>query len=511
MPEKSLKNSALFKLLIPALLTGIFASLTACAYRGILALAEQNRTTLLSLIDSPLKIILLFAALLLLALLTGRLIASEPLIKGSGIPQVEGQLLGFFSPRWPAVLAKKFVGGTLCIFAGLSLGREGPSIQLGAMAAQGYAELSHTEAGERKYLLICGACAGLAAAFNAPLAGIMFALEEIYKTLSPKAVFSAMVAALSAATVSELFFGTQATFDMLPIVDVPVKYYALYIATGLICGVLGAFYNKSLALAQSFYKLLPCSDKYKLILPFMLAGIAALTLPGILGGGHKLIELLGKGELLLPALLLLLAAKFIFSMFSFGSGAPGGIFFPLLVLGALVGSIIGRLAIDIFGIAESTLLNFMLLGMAGMFSSIVRAPLTGIVLIAEMSASFTNFIGLALVSCIACLTAALLKSRPVYEQLLDNITPGKLASAGSNEEINIITLQVPTASLMDTVRIKELPLPAHCHIVGIKRADKSLIPDGDTVILSGDILSIALISGSEHSVRSALGCEGLVG
>ena len=127
-------------------------------------------------------------------------------------------------------------------------------------------------------------------------------------------------------------------------------------------------------------------------------------------------------------MLLLLAGKFVFTMICFCSGAPGGIFFPLLVLGALTGGIVGSGAVALLGLPEGVLLNFLLLGMVGMFSGIVRAPVTGIILVAEMSGSLTQFTGLVLVSAVAALTANLLGSKPIYDELLENMLHNRSSS-----------------------------------------------------------------------------------
>ena len=132
--------------------------------------------------------------------------------------------------------------------------------------------------------------------------------------------------------------------------------------------------------------------------------------------------------MLIGTMLLLLAGKFVFTMICFCSGAPGGIFFPLLVLGALTGGIVGSGAVALLGLPEGVLLNFLLLGMVGMFSGIVRAPVTGIILVAEMSGSLTQFTGLVLVSAVAALTANLLGSKPIYDELLENMLHNRSSS-----------------------------------------------------------------------------------
>ncbi len=418
-------KSSVPSLLILSAAAGTVAALIAVAYRYVLGLADNGRSFLLSFVTSPIRIVIMFAALIAIGLFVGWITQSEPMIKGSGIPQVEGQVRGHFTPKWLPVLIKKFVAGALAVFCGLSLGREGPSIQLGAMAAQGIAETTHRRFPDSRFIIICGACAGLSAAFNAPLAGILFALEEIHKSFSYRSVFSAMVAALFADIVSSIFYGVGATLQFPIVSTIPLKYYLLYISIGIICGAFGVLYNRTVAVVQGIYKKIPLPDMFRIAIPFVFAGIAALTLPQILSGGHLLLNSLTFGNMALGLMILLFVAKFIFSMICFGSGAPGGIFFPLLVLGAFLGSIIGRLSINLFGVEEFYMVNFMLLGMAATFAGIVRAPLTGIVLVAEMSGSLTQFIGLAIVSCTACLIASLLGGKPIYDQLLEAMLPKK--------------------------------------------------------------------------------------
>jgi len=162
-------------------------------------------------------------------------------------------------------------------------------------------------------------------------------------------------------------------------------------------------------------------DTFRIVIPFLFAGVFGLVLPEVLGGGHHIISHLSGVGMTIGMMLLLLVGKFVFTMICFCSGAPGGIFFPLLVLGALMGGILGNGACALFGLPESCMINFLLLGMTGMFSGIVRAPITGIILVAEMSGSLTQFPGLLIVSVVSALTANMLGCKPVYDELLENM------------------------------------------------------------------------------------------
>ncbi len=494
-----------YKLIVFGVIVGICVGLIAVAYRFTLSYAEELRRNIFSSVSSAWSIVVLFASLALFGLVVGKITEKEPLIKGSGIPQLEGQLMGYFSPSWLPVLLKKFITGALSILAGLSLGREGPSIQLGAMTAQGICERFNCSNMERKYLLVCGASAGLAAAFNAPLAGVMFALEEVHKNFSARAVFPAMVSAITADIIAKQFFGTVSIFRLDVTPQLPIKFYFLYVLIGLVMGVLGSIYNRVLIGTQKLYAYSRLPVWACIIIPFMLAGVLGFFLPEVLGSGHNIIEGLASGEYLLAFMVLLLLAKFAFSMISFGSGAPGGIFFPLLVLGALAGCIFAKLSVFGFGLPESYIMNFMLLGMTGMFAAIVRAPLTGIILIMEISGSLTHFAGLSIVACIACLTASLLRSRPIYEQLLDNMTPDSIDSSKSSNEQNILDIAVPYSSYLAGKAVSEIAWPQSCLIVNITRGNYQIIPHGDTHIEAGDVISIVCPVGEEALVQKAVG------
>src|SRR5665647_3074698 len=167
--------------------------------------------------------ILWIIALTAIALIISKIVQLEPMISGSGIPQVKGAVLRQLNMKWLKVLWWKFVGGALAIGAGMSLGREGPSIQLGAAIGQGVNRLLGGFKVEERILITSGASAGLAAAFNAPLAGVIFSLEELHKNFSPPVLMSAMAASLTADFICQHVFGVKPIFNFhtLPI---PVSY-----------------------------------------------------------------------------------------------------------------------------------------------------------------------------------------------------------------------------------------------------------------------------------------------
>ncbi|NLG23882.1 MAG: ClC family H(+)/Cl(-) exchange transporter, partial [Clostridiales bacterium] len=186
-----------------------------------------------------------------------RLIALEPYAKGSGIPQVEGIVLLGMKIRWHTVLAVRFAAGLLTSFFGLSVGREGPSIQIGAAGAQAFCHRGEKNKAERNYLITAGAAAGLSAAFNAPLSGIVFTLEEVHRSFSPRILVAATSAALVADLVSSFFFGLTPVLGFLSVPVFPLRLYPWLILVGVVSGLTGALINRLLLASGPAYDRLP--------------------------------------------------------------------------------------------------------------------------------------------------------------------------------------------------------------------------------------------------------------
>lgn len=485
-----------FTLVVEGLATGLVAGLVAVFYRILLGYAEDFVFMMMDFIKGNyLYIIGWFLFLLLLGFLISLCLKAEPLISGSGIPQVEGEIMSWIDQKWYKILGLKIIAGVLAVLGGCSLGREGPSIQMGAVAGKGIAKLFHRVKVEEKLLLTCGAAAGLSAAFNAPLAGIMFALEEVHKNFSVSVLISVMCASVTGDFLSQTVFGLSPAFHFHVAETLPLNYYFMIVLLGIFTGIFGAVYNASTLKVQDLYeKMTFIKSQYRVILPLMFAGILGLALPQVLGGGHAMIEMLSDGTpLVLRTLLILLVVKFLFSITCFGSGAAGGIFFPLLVLGSFIGAIFGLIAVQFFGIPQMYLVNFIIMAMAGIFTAIVRAPITGIILIAEMCGTLSHLLPLAAVSIVSYLVANMLHCEPIYESLLQRLlTKNGVNPDGLSDEKRLLEAVVEVGSEVCDQQIKDIAWPKHCLLISIKRNGKELIPRGNTVLHCGDQLMVLL-------------------
>jgi H+/Cl- antiporter ClcA len=378
---------------------------------------------------------------------------------------------------------------------------------LGAAVGQGFARLSKRLKVEEKYLVTSGTSAGIAAAFNAPLAGTMFALEEIHKNISPIILISAISAALSSDFVAGEFFGLKPVLDLRKISVLPLHYYFYIIILGIIVGIAGVGFNKGLLKTQKIYsmqKWLP--SKFRPVFCLMFSVLIGLFLPQVLGEGNSLIMSLTRGEFAIKFLIIMLVIKYIFSMMSGASGVPGGIFMPIFAIGALIGSIYGNILTYFFHVNSIYIGSFIILAMSGYFSSTIKAPFTGSILVIEMTGSFNNLLPVAVMSIVTYMVTELLNSKPIYETLLNKL----LSNNGDSESIkekgtkSILEIPVCLGSSLAGKKIKDIKWPSNCLIDGVKRGNSELIPKGDTPIYPGESLIILTDEYKLPSVQETL-------
>ncbi|HNX76976.1 MAG TPA: H(+)/Cl(-) exchange transporter ClcA [Candidatus Rifleibacterium sp.] len=398
-----------------SILVGCLAGLVAVLFRVGLEKAELNRLAILSVLrNHHVFLPSLFLALTLVAvLMVMRKVAPDA--SGSGIPHLKGVLKEGFAFRAIPVLLVKFFGGIIGIGSGLALGREGPTVQMGSAVGSLCARFFKSETQETNLMLCCGAGAGLASAFNAPLAGLLFILEELQQKLDRFSLVAAFSATISANLVCRVTLGQNPIFQ-LRLVDYPDMRLVLWsIAFGITTGLIGLVFNWLLV------KSIKIMASYKLQLAVALGlifGLVGHSFPDLLGTGHRLLEnvLLWRYPIKLLAFFLL--ARFVLTLLSYNTGAPGGIFAPILLLGAIAGGLFHHL-VNLIDPGRFDPMIFLVLGMAGMFSSVVRAPLTGTVLIMEMTNEFMLLLPLMIVSIMAYALPEMAHNKPIYEELLD--------------------------------------------------------------------------------------------
>jgi CIC family chloride channel protein len=466
-----------------AALVGAGAGVAALLFRAALTGADLLRNGLISWAHSLPMLGWIFPVLFTMLGATISVAITRryaPEASGSGIPHLEAVLHRFRTLDWKRVLPVKFIGGVIAIGSGLALGREGPTVQMGGAVGDAISRRLKVSERERLTLISAGGGAGLAAAFNAPLSGLVFVLEEVRRDFQPIVFGAAFVAAAIADIITRIGSGQFPVFAVPSYPMPPLTSLPMFAVLGVAAGLFGVLFNRSLLAAVELYGRLPP----RWVLPAAAITGGAIGLVGwfspiMLGTGHDLAETVLKGEILLSAIPVFFAVRFLLTTTSYGTGAPGGIFAPLLVLGALIGLAIGQithyLAPNIVPIPEV----FAVVGMAAYFTAIVRAPLTGIMLIVEMTGNYSQMLPL-LVSCFcAYAVAELLKDLPIYEALLErDLKRGGDAHVLKEPVVVEFTIQADAPFAGQEVR--NLGLPSGCILVRCADGKREWVPKANT-------------------------------
>lgn len=441
---------------------------------------------------SPINWVIILSMYLFIILLASQLIKKNKNVKGSGIPQVEAELKGLLQIDWWATLWQKYILGTLAIASGLMLGREGPSIQLGAMGGKGLAKKLALSPVEERALIASGSAAGLAAAFNAPIAGLLFVVEEVYHHFSRVFWVSTLAASLVANFVSLNVFGQTPILNMpddIPHID--LSSYWIFLAMGIFLGLSGYLYEIAvLNIGRVYEKLgnwLHVTAPYRPIFAFLLILPIGFYFPHLLGGGHHLVLDLAHIPLNVQTLFLYFAIRFIWSMISYGSGLPGGIFLPILALGSVLGALVAAVLLQFGLIQPNQLPLFVILGMSGYFSAISKAPLTAMILVTEMVGDIRTLMPIGLVTLTAYITMDLLKGAPVYEAMLEQLMPQM--TSGSD----VLTLiEIPVSEKIAGRQVRDLDLPRDLLITTHQHNGKNSTVHGSTRLYLGDSIYLVV-------------------
>ncbi|WP_119343246.1 H(+)/Cl(-) exchange transporter ClcA [Facilibium subflavum] len=370
--------------------------------------------------------VVLSTTFLVLSLLIVRKLVPET--AGSGVQEIEGVLENKRQLNGWRVLPAKFIGGVLSLSSGLVLGREGPTIQMGGAIGQWVKNIFRLDEQHAHILIAAGAGAGLAAAFDAPLAGILFVIEEMRQQF--KYSFRSMQTVIIACVVADIFLQMilqsggynirqMMDIDMTTYKAVPLSSLWLFILFGAIFGALGVLFNKYLIRSLNFFARKNNKIFWRWIVVIGVAtGLLMVFFPQVVGGGYKVMPEALHGNITLAILIMLFVLRFATTLISYGTGVPGGIFAPMLALGTIFGMFFGTLANFLFPELIPNPQVFAVAGMSALFTATVSAPLTGIVLVVEMTMNYALILPLILTCFSATIAAIFMGGSPIYSTLL---------------------------------------------------------------------------------------------
>jgi CIC family chloride channel protein len=342
-----------------------------------------------------------------------------PEASGSGIPHVKASLANIPVKLSWRVAIVKLLSAMIALASGITLGRQGPTVQVGAGLAAGMSRWVPTSPDHRRQMIAAGAGAGLAAAFNAPIAGVLFVVEELLQDLSGLTLGTAIIASFIGGVVSRLLGGRSLLLNLeltqssssFSIIEIP-----FYMVLGVLAGLLAALFNCGLIESIKIYRRLHISLPLRVALAGFISGIVIAFLPPSFRDNTGLREFVIAGQANAPIAVIAFLAQFLLTLVAFGSGAPGGLFAPSLILGSCLGYIVGVVEFQLFGLGSPT--TYALAGMGAFFSAVSKVPITAIVIVFEMTTDFNLVLPLMIGSVTSYLVADKLMPGSLYTKLL---------------------------------------------------------------------------------------------
>ena len=393
----SMREDSFFLLL--SVIIGLYAGLAVVCFRIVI---DYTRLWLLGsgINPGPIRVVLVpTVAGLLLAFIVLRIF---PRVKGSGVTQTKSAVYIYDGYIPFDTVIGKFLTCALAIGSGQSLGPEDPSLQMGAGIASALGRRLHLSREKGRLIAPVGAAAGLAAAFNAPIAAVLFVIEEVIGTWSAGILGAVVLAAVAAVVVMRLFLGAQPLFQIPPYSIAHPTELLSYAALGVLGGVMSLIFVKLLRWVRARTRRLPRWTLYlQPALAGMMIGGIGLKFPQIMGAGYEYMDQAMHGQFLWRTLVALALLKVLATSLSISSGAPGGMFAPALFVGAMVGAAVGTLQHRFFPGAAGPLGAYALVGMGTLFAGFLRAPMTSVFMVLEVSGNYSIIVPVIISNAIA--------------------------------------------------------------------------------------------------------------
>jgi CIC family chloride channel protein len=439
-----------------SIVIGILAGLSAVLFT--LAI-DRTSHLFFGLAPGPLRLFLVPA---LVSVVTGVLLATVfPDVRGSGVPQTEAayRLHGGHIPT--RVPIGKFLTGVLCIGSGHSMGREGPSVQIGAGIASIAGRVLRLTPERAKALIPVGAAGALSAAFNTPVAAVIFALEEIIGDMNAGLLGSTVVASVASVIVERAILGNAPLFRVPAYHLVHPAELIGYAALGIIGGVVSLVFCKSLLGLRAVFLSMPKSTRwFQPAIGGVVIGLILLVSPAVMGVGYEYVDQALNGGLVFKTLLLLCLLKLGATVVSYTSGNAGGIFAPSLYIGAMAGGAVGNLVHRLAPFPTGDPGAYALVGMGTLFAGIVRAPMTSVFMIFEITQDYQILVPLMVANLLSFVISRRYQPVPVYHALLEQdhihlpaATSGSVSARGyrARDVMNAVPVVLAPERSVDSV------------------------------------------------------------
>ena len=409
-------------------LTGVFSGIVVILYSFVAEfLSHSSKELYQKVAESPAFIPLLFLALVILAFISYVIIRFLPEAKGTGFTADEAKEKALSPISWWRTMIGTILGSFVSFFGGLSFGVEGPATAIGFSLGNGISKLYKSkkakdrQVNETKELTaVSGFSAAITAAFSAPITGVIFTLEELDKKFSPYvflATSCSVIASFATSIGLRTLLGMEARLLSLTISPLPFSHYWTLLLLGLACGICAIAFSKAIRHINEISILKRIPLVIKLIVAYLLTGVAGLFLVDAIGSGTSLIKDLVAIDFKWWILIVLLIVKSILTIIAKGSESIGGLLLPTMTIGALIGALMGKVFIQ-FGVPAEYYVVFIIVGISAFLGATLRTPITAVILVIEITASASNSFAIALTVLISFILSELFNSQSKPEELL---------------------------------------------------------------------------------------------
>ena len=485
------KNARLYAL---SVLVGLFAGIFGSAFRWLLEQSLTVRELMFRHNQTLLYYIIVIICMWVIAMIINWMITKIPLIGGSGIPQSRGVIFGRFKFTSPwKQFVSKFFGSLSAIGMGLSLGREGPSVEIGAIGASVIGKYFKTTPTEDRYLTVAGAGAGLAAAFTAPIASVVFLLEDLMKWVSLRISLPALISCFAAGYCAQFIF-KENVYLTVPITYPDLGFWPLFLILAgfaFIGTVGGKLFNCCLFFCKRNYSNLHIPVILKLLVVIMITFFAGMLILDLISGGEtELINQMLKDNGNIGWLFAMVLIKIILTAISYSTGLCGSLLLPLIVMGGLCGKAYALIFVQLGILSPTTVGFFTMIGMSAFFISVVRAPISGMMLILEMTGKYEIFYPMIITGTLTFLLGQYLHVKPVYDTLYQMMLQDEHRAYGKTVEVHF---EVNAHSILLGRSVADIKLPPNSEIIGIKRVDTQTTAI-DQPLKIGDVIQVNILS-----------------
>ncbi len=494
---------------ITGILTAIIVTIYKLCAKYVINMSERGYELLRSY---PYLIPIVLAALFGVAFGYALCYKKLPNIRGGGIPMSIGILRGLITFKWLRNLIGTFTLSLATFLIGVPLGNEGPSVQIGTAIGRGSVlPFSKKHRAWDRYSMTGGACAGFSTATGAPISGIMFAIEEAHQRISPMIIIvscvSVMFARLTTELISPIVGVSVDLFPEMSVITLKIRDIWIPLVVGIAMGLLAVLFLKLYKLINTLInkKLKHVPRQYKIFVVFALTLILGVVSYSFISTGHHLILELFNGNIAIYMLVLILLARAVLTICANSSSITGGIFLPILSLGALLSSLLGRIMQELFGISQEYYTIILILGITACISSMMKTPLTAIFFAVEALSCYNNIVYVIAVSAIAFVITEIFEAKSIPDTVLDT----RIEEQNDGKEKKVIDTFVTVQKNAFAIgkQIRDIFWPSNLFVLSLKHDEtkKAEVDEhGGKEIREGDLLHVRYSTFDEVATREEL-------